>query len=197
MQTKTQNQKKPVTYTNDNILETVRGLGGSVTKSTVDAGAGVVSDVLTSLLGSKPKAGEMRQNEAVQLSAEKPTAPRVALRPEFVRPQPVRTEDIALKQQIAAVRAELKALAASIKSFQSEVQKAVNEQPVEPGVYHVNFFARLKSLLKLLREQIDDSRSWLALSTGRKKKMGYWGMLKKHGTTFGMSSERSIATQAG
>ena len=69
---------------------------------------------------------------------------------------------------------------------------------MDPGIYHVNFFERLRSILKVLREQIDDSRTWLALSAQRKqKKLGYWGMFKKHGTSFGLSNERSIATSAG
>ena len=113
------------------------------------------------------------------------------------RPKPVRTEDIAIKQQLEAIRQELKALAVSMKGFHQEVQKAVETPIAEPGIYHVNFFERLRSLIKLLREQIEDGRSWLALWNTRKKKMGYWGMFKKHGTSFGLSSERSIATQAG
>ena len=79
----------------------------------------------------------------------------------------------------------------------TEIHKAVAEVPVDPGIYHVNFYEKLKAVLKTLREQIDDSRSWLTLHQSRKKKMGYWGMFKKHGTTFGLSNERSIATSAG
>ncbi len=196
MQTKTQNQKKPVVYTNDNVLESIRGLGSSTGKAVVDTAASVATDVISSLLGAKPKSGELHPNEQVNLAKEKQPFPKVQLRPEFVRPA-VRAEDMQLKQQIEAVRAELKSLAQAIKSFQQEVQKAVDEVPVTPGVYHVNFFARLRSLLILLREQIDDSRTWLNLTTNRRKKKGYWGMLKKHGTTFGLSNERAIATQAG
>ncbi|MEK7119300.1 MAG: DUF5660 family protein, partial [Patescibacteria group bacterium] len=69
--------------------------------------------------------------------------------------------------------------------------------PVAPGVYHLNFFERLKSMLKILREQIEDSSSWLSLQNNRKKKKRYWGMYKKHGTSFGLSHERNLATQAG
>jgi len=56
---------------------------------------------------------------------------------------------------------------------------------------------RISSILKLLREQVDDSRTWLSLHTNRKQKRGFWGMYKKHGTQFGLSNERTLATQAG
>ena len=102
-----------------------------------------------------------------------------------------------LAQQINSIRSELKAIASSIQSLNKDLGNAIAEVPVDPGVYHVNFFERLRSVLKVLREQIDDSRSWLTMHSSRKKKMGYWGMYKKHGTNFGLSNERSLATSAG
>ncbi len=195
--TKPQNTKKHVRYANDNILESLRGVGGSVVKTTADSAVKIGGDVLGSLFGSMPKSGELFTKEAPQPEPERIPAVQPIHRPEMLRKPMPDFEQAKLKQEIAAVRSELKALSESIKNLHAEVAKAVDEVPVEPGIYHVNFFARLKSLLKLLREQIDDSRSWMILSSGRKKKMGYWGMYKKHGTSFGLSGERSIASQAG
>lgn len=201
MAPKQQNQKKPVAYTNDNILESLRGVGGSVAKTSADTASKISSDVLTSLFGTLPKAGELKADQPIELGnvavQERQPAPQITRRPDVLRPPSVNVQEINLKQQIEAVRMELKGIAESLKNLHQDVQKAISEVPVEPGVYHVNFFERLRSFLKLLREQIDDSRTWLLLSTGRKKKLGYWGMFKKHGTTFGLSSERSIATSAG
>ena len=197
MTSKQQNQKKSVTnFTNDNILESLRGVGGNVVKTSADTATKISSDVLTSLFGALPKSGELKANEPIDIRTEQEAVPVVARRPDILSP---RTDiaELNLKQQIEAVRMELKGLAESLKNLHTEVEKTINEVPVEPGIYHVNFFARLRSFLKILREQIDDSRSWMAVSNTRKKKMGYWGMFKKHGTTFGLSSERSIATQAG
>mgnify|MGYP001560895613 FL=1 len=95
------------------------------------------------------------------------------------------------------MRTELKALSATIKQFTHEVDRAIRDEPIEPGIYHVNFYQRLRSLLLLLREQIDDSRTWLMVSKGKKQKKQYWGLYKKHGTKFGLSSERTMATQTG
>jgi hypothetical protein len=73
----------------------------------------------------------------------------------------------------------------------------VSEQPITPGIYHLNYYERLKNVIKAIRLNIEDSRTWLALSTGRKGRKKYWGMYKKHGTTFGLSHERSLATSSG
>ena len=187
----TQPKPKKQAPPSESVLEALRQMGGGVGKTiTKDVIGKVGSDALTSLFGQVPRSGELFTNQPE-------VQPVQIRRPEILRPPMVRVEEINLKPQIEAVRAELKMLIASLKSFNQEVQKAVNEVPVQPGIYHLNFMERLKSILKILREQIDDSRSWLALSTNRKKQKGYWGMFKKHGTSFGLSSERTIATQAG
>lgn len=204
MTQKQQNQKKPQVYTNDNILESLRGVGGNVVKASADTASKIGTDVLASLFGSLPKSGEMKADQPIDFTPDLPAGrqerqplPQIGRRPDILRPPTVNIQEINLKQQLDAVRAELKGIAESLKNLHQDVQKAISEVPVEPGIYHINFFARLKSFLKLLREQIDDSRTWLNLSMSRRKKMGYWGMFKKHGTTFGLSSERSIATAAG
>ncbi len=197
MTQKQQNQKKVVQYTNDNILESLRGVGGNVVKTSADTASKIGADVLSSLFGSMPKTGELKPDQPIDFTPEHQPLPQIGRRPDILRPPTVNLQEINLKQQIDAVRMELKGIAESLKNLHQDVQKAINEVPVEPGIYHINFFARLKSFLKLLREQIDDSRTWLNLSMGRRKKMGYWGMFKKHGTSFGLSSERSIATAAG
>lgn len=186
-----QPKKKAPAVNNDSVLEALRQMGGGVGKTIAKDVVGKVgSDVITSLFGQVPRSAELFTNRAE-------FAPVQIRRPEIIRPPAVRVEEANLKPQIEAIRAELKMLATSLKSLGQEVQKAVSEVPVQPGIYHLNFMERLKSILKILREQIDDSRSWLALSTNRKKQKGYWGMFKKHGTSFGLSSERTIATQAG
>lgn len=194
--------QKPVrrlkTYTNDNILEALRGIGSGVGKGLIkDVAEKTASDALKSLFGGIPQHGELKANQVIDFSQERQPQPRMH-RPEVHQPERVVFhEDTAIKQQLDAVRAELKALSKSVQMLSLDIQKAVIETPVSPGTYHITFYEKLRSILKMLREQIDDSRSWLTLHTERKKKMGYWGMFKKHGTTFGLSNERSLATSAG
>ena len=190
--------KRPAAYTNDSILEALRDVSGGVGKTvTRDVAGKVATDALASIFGAPIKQGEMHQNESIDFPVER--APRQpAGRPEIQPAQKVIFhEDAQIKQRVEAVRAELAALSKSMKMLTVEIQKAVAEVPVVPGVYHVTFYEKLRSMLAILREQIDDSRCWLTLHTSRKKKMGYWGMFKKHGTTFGLSNERSLATSAG
>lgn len=193
-----QGKPRPKVTVNDSILESLRSLSGGIGKSIAKDFAGKGgSDALKSLFGSLPQQGELKPNQSVDLGQERQPMPFVR-RPEVMeRPPVVRGEEIGLKEKIEAVRAELAGVSKSLRNLESETQKAIAEVPVHPGVYHLNFFERLRSILKILRQQIEDSRTWLALFTERKKKIGYWGLYKKHGTKFGLSSERTIATQAG
>lgn len=188
------NKKVPVVVANS-VIETMRDVSSGVAKTVVkDVIGKIATDALTTIFSSTPNSGELRPNEAISLTA-KETQPKVAAaRIESARRPYVRVEESDLKQKIDAVRGELKALAAAIKTLNQDVQKAIAEVPVDPGIYHLNFLDRIRGMMKILREQIEDSRSWLSLSTQRKKKKGYWGMYKKHGTKFGLSSERSPST---
>ncbi len=178
-------------------MESLRDVGRGVGQTVVSDVAGkVATDALTSLFGAPAQTGELKQNQPIEMNRERPPQP-AAFRPEQMRTGVPRGEDIQLKQQIDAVRAELKALASSMNSLHQEINKAIAEAPVDPGVYHANFFERLRSIMKILRQQIEDSRSWVALSSRRKKQKNYWGMYKKHGTQFGLSSERTASTQSG
>jgi hypothetical protein len=191
-----QPKKKPIIYANDNVLESLRDVGAGVAKTVAsDVVAQSATDALSALFGGPiPRQGEQPREQQVGGEALTPQIHRQEVRPSMPM---VKAEEQGIKEQIEAVRAELKALAASIKNLNQDIQKAVVEVPVDPGIYHLNFFDRLRTILKLMREQIDDSRAWLGMSANRKKKMGYWGMFKKHGTTFGLSHERNLATQAG
>lgn len=194
-----QSKKPTQKYTNDSILESLRSLGSGVGKTVAkDVTGKIASDGLSSLFGAPVKRqGELKPNASVDMRPERVPFPgfrRPEIRPREPFVAPVEPH---LKEQIEAIRVELKALAASIKNLSSDIQKTVTEVPVTPGVYHKNFFERIRSILQLLREQVDDSRTWLSLHNGRKQKHGFWGMYKKHGTSFGLSNERTLATQAG
>ena len=191
--------KKPVTPNKDSILESLRTLGTGVTKTVAkDVTGRVAADALSSLFGGAVKRqGELTPDKPVDLRRER--APWPGFRRPEIRPREpwVTPVEPHLKEQIEAVRMELKALAASIKNLNTDVQRTITETPVNPGLYHKNFFERMRSILQTLREQVDDSRTWLSLYNNRKQKRGYWGMYKKHGTNFGLSNERTLATQAG
>lgn len=193
-----QKKKTPI-YKNDNIVESLNTIGTDVFKATTGEIGKIATDALTSVFGGPTKtSGEMAPNQVIEFgSNQQEAAPQPAPRHE-AQPRPnFQMLDAETKAQIEAIRQELKALAGALKNLHQEVQTAIEQNPVSPGIYHINFYEQLRSFLKVLRMQIEDSRSWLATSNTRKKKMGYWGMFKKHGTTFGLSNERSLATAAG
>lgn len=191
--------KKPQNKRNNAaILESLRDIGGGVGKTiTKDVAGKVAQDAFASLFGAMPKSGEFGKNRQVEFPHDERPFSSGKKAPEFDKRAMLNADQLHIKQELEAVRTELKALSQAIKQFSAEVDKAIHDEPIEPGIYHVNFYQRLRSLLLLLREQIDDSRSWLMVSSGRKKKKQYWGLYKKHGTKFGLSSERTMATQTG
>jgi hypothetical protein len=193
-----QQQKKRPVIAGDSIIESLRDISSNVGKTVMsDVASRVPSDVLSSLLGNVPRSGEIRQNESVAMTNEHSNGMRMGGQESALISQLSRKDKEEIGQKINEVRAELAALSKSISSLNIEIQKAVTEQPVDAGIYHLNFLDQLKSVLLTVRQNIEDGRTWLAAFTNRKQKRAYWGMYKKHGTSFGLSNERSLATQAG
>ncbi len=196
--TQSGSKKKQTHYKNDNVLEALSSVPSGVASTTVTEFGKIGADIVSAFLGSTPRSGELKPNQPIELGEKQPEqAPVQPQRIETISKPNVDVLELETKKQLEAIRAELKALIASLKNLHQEVQTAVSQEVVNPGVYHLNFFEQLKTFIKVLRQQIEDSRTWLAAFTTRKKKIGYWGMFKKHGTTFGLSSERSLATSAG
>lgn len=193
-------KKKQTSFTNDSVLESLRDLGSGITKAvTKDVITRGASDALSSLFGH-PTGGDLKpQSPTVEAFPERnPNRFSQVRQPEVYKPVIAdKREEPGMREKIAEVRAQLVGLAATIKKFNREVERAVEDIPVHPGVYHLNFLERLRGVIMAIRENIEDSSSWLSLWTSRKQKRKYWGMYKKHGTSFGLSSERNVSTQAG
>lgn len=198
--TKTMPKNKPASFKNDNVLEQLRGVGSDVAVNTVDIATNIGENIFSALVGASPQqSGELQPNQTIELGVQ----PQEEIKPQMEAPKmevahasiDAITEQT--RQQLEAVRQELKALSQSLKNLSQDVQSAIEQTPVAPGIYHINYYDQLRTFIHVLRQQIEDSRVWLQMSVGRKKKLGYWGMFKKHGTTFGLSNERSIATAAG
>lgn len=195
-------RKRPVS--SDNFLEKLRelgeGLGDSVAQDVIE---GVPSTAADQILGRK-KSGTLKPNEALSLDEIKEREQfRHQLNKEFFR---IRQEErLVFKQeeqktrlQIKAIQEELKKLVESTKYLAKEVEIASKLEPVEPGVYHLNFFERLKQAIITFRKKIEDSASWLSLFNQRAKRRSYyWSQVRKSGTKFMLSAERYTATQAG
>lgn len=191
--------------TGDSFLEALRDLGGQVGDSLLnDVVVGDLETAVEQITGTNLK--EIKPNEVVDFGKME-TQPKedkedlVQLRnflPDIVKQENqvfIRAE-IEVKQQIQAIRQELKNLAVSIKGLNQEIEVAVAENVPTPGVYHLNFFERLRSTIKALRERIEESTTWLA-AFNRKTGRRYWNQFKKHGSSFSLHNERAVATQTG
>lgn len=192
--------KKQSAMPNNSVLESLRDLGSGVGNTiTKDVMGGMANDALASLFG-QPTGGDFKrpQQPSVEGFPERsPFRPQMR-RPEVYRPMITdQREEAGMMEKLNSVRMELKALASSIKNLNSQIERAIDDIPAHTGIYHVNFLERLRGIIQTLRENIEDSGSWLSLWSGRKQKKKYWGMYKKHGTSFGLSSERNVSTQAG
>lgn len=93
---------------------------------------------------------------------------------------------------------ELKRLTDASEELKVEFREvSIEQRMVNPGKYHLNFFEWILSTIRLARMKIEDSGAWLSAFQNKKSKRQYWAMFKKHGTTFGLSNERVVATQTG
>lgn len=110
----------------------------------------------------------------------------------------VNRENQEIEAQLRELMQEIKKLADSSKELQMQFKEvAVEQRAVKPGKYHKNFFSWLLSVIRAARMKVEDSGAWLSAMHSKKKSREYGAMAKKHGTTFTLNNERTVATQVG
>lgn len=102
-----------------------------------------------------------------------------------------------MSSNIEQIKVELKKLIESSQVLKLEFAEVTVEQTPTVSQYHLTFFEWMLAVIRSAREKVEDSGAWLGTVQGKGAKKGYWGMFKKHGTTFGLSGERAVATQVG
>lgn len=197
-------------YFNDTLIESLRDMGRGVAKTVKsDLVGGIANDALSSLFGT-PKSGHIQPGEEISFDRQPQPPPYPERQPfHFGRREQyfsqysqevlarLRAQEKEVAQKIEEIRHELKALIATLKVVDQEIAQATENGIVEPGLYHLTFLDRLKTILKLLRQNLHESRSWLAVMRSKKKQRTYWALYKKKGTEFGLNPDRVIATQVG
>lgn len=199
------NKKKKKDLAYDNPIEAVRDIAENFTSAARDDLVGGMADsAFQQIFGGGAKAGDLNPNEEVLINNQKETgsiAETLAYqkqRESIEKNVFFYKEEVELKQQIEQLLKEIKLLIKSTNSLSAEVAAvAVEDAPVNPGKYHLNFFEYLIKMIKSLRERVDESQTWLRTFSSKKQQKKYWSMYKKHGTTFGLSNERVVATQTG
>ncbi len=214
----TQKSKQKINYYGDkNTVEARRDAGGSVAKSVAkDLGPDMVSDLWDQLLGVenpiKKAKGELQEGQEFDLSSLSKKQAKdseqlhsyveaaIDYKSEIIHVEKRKTQEDnhELQVKVEEIALELKKLVQTSKELRSKIRGASVEQRVtKPGKYHLAFFEWMVSMVRNARLTIENSASWLTAMQSKKQKRQYWNMFKKHGTTFGLSNERVVATQTG
>ena len=195
----------------DSFVESIRDIGSSTIKSlTNDVVKGTAQSVFDQILGSTrtghapttdsaPNFYEDWIKDREQKAATEATLKERAFQHQKQQEQQVvfSMADEKVRQELAGVRQELEMLVKSMGKVQKTIESAVIENVVDPGVYHLNYYRKLKELIIFMRKSLDDASSWLSVSSGRKGKGYYWGQVSKSGTKYSMSQERQVQMGAG
>ncbi len=107
------------------------------------------------------------------------------------------SQDRKIQEEIKEVRQELQLLIQTIGKVEQDIETAVVQEVVDPGVYHLNFFKKLASWLRIVRKSLQEGELWLEMWHSRSQRSAYWKGVKKGGTSFMLSGERSVVTQTG
>lgn len=192
---------------NDNFLEALRDLGRGVVDETKSQVRQAIGDIPQSF--GLTSSGTLQPNESFSLdqlkqaenSGEKKAQTRFAHQLSQMREEEhtrFARQEREAKEQIKSIQQEIMSLAKSTGELTQEIQIATSQIIVNPGIYHKNFFAHLKSLIINLRKQVQSSKEWLSTHNTRSSQQShYWSQVDKSGSKFMMSSERYTVTSTG
>jgi hypothetical protein len=204
--------KKP-RQTTDSLLESLRDIGrdagGSLSE---DVFKGIPQDFFSQMFGQEqPKAkasGDLMPGGSIEIkhAIEEQKQENQVLRAKLATEQRMRQElEVASEQKSQDLRVELQAvmqevssLAMSTAELSNETKIAVLQAPVNPGIYHVGFFTRLREFIKSFRQKIQGASLWMQAANSRaQKKKGFWGGVQKGGAKRLLSQEDYMQRSAG
>jgi hypothetical protein len=190
----------------------MRDMGGSVVKSfTNDVVKGTAQSIFDQLLGSAKsgQAPDISENSTPDLGAfiaekEKQAADEARSQERAFHVHKAQETkvlfshaDESLRKEIDGVRQELQMLVASMGKVEQQIEQAMMDNIVDGGLYHLNYFQKLKTWIKFMRKSLEDGSAWLQMSSGRKSKGYFWSQEAKSGSKYSMSSERNVQMGAG
>lgn len=211
-----QRKFKSQTNIDQNPIEAIRDIGASVVESAKnDLARGLVTDLWDQMLGTeigkenttRQTSGDLKEGQEITLKKrpkKEDKNPQVEAGWDYTgeilhaEKRISQTENRELSARVSEIMIELRKLTSSSKELEAVFREiTVEQKPVNPGKYHLNFFEWMLSTIKSARMKIEDSKNWASLFASKKGKKEYWSLFKKHGTSFGLSGERTAATQTG
>ena len=198
-------KKKAQNY--KNFIEAFKDIGSSTIRSfTKDVVGGTVKSAVDALTKTQSPADSQTPKEDFNFQEYLNLQERKIRQQERTRFESIKREEKVIfsreqqqiKIEIQTLQTQIKKLAGEQIGLMKEVEQASFQAVINPGVYHQNFFERLIHLIKLAKKRISESRTWLHLYNRRaKQQKGYWAGVKKSGTSFMLSGERTVSTQSG
>lgn len=199
--------------TNNSFVESMRDMGSGVVKSlTNDVVKGTAQSIFDQLLGSA-KTGRMptTPDQAINPDLDKYIAEKENQAAEQAKMQERAFQthkmaetkvlfsyaDESLRKEIDGVRQELQMLVATMGQVEQRVEQAMMDNIVDGGLYHLNYFQKLKTWIKFMRKSLEDGSAWLQMTGSRKSKGYFWTQEAKSGSKYTMSSERNVQMGAG
>ena len=210
---KAQKAKNIKTVRNTNVLESLKDVGGSVTKSlTEDLAKGASEEFFRQLFGAKPSekhSGDIYPGETVEfkdlVNGQREENLKLKKQISFERQlsyeqnRLIENRSNELRLQLQALMQEVNALAKVTQGISHEVQVAAVQAPANPGFYHLIFFEKLLEFITSFRKKVENAEVWLASSNKRAGKKNFWATYKGKGGggSFLLSPDSYLQRSAG
>lgn len=204
--------KKSSAPKGDSFVEQIKSIGSSAVNSLkTDVVKGTAQSIFDQLIGTSQSAATPPEDSASSDQLQQWVAEREASAAEEARRDEriIQTHksvqekvlfsfaDEKLSREISEVRQEIAMLVKTMGKVEQQIEAAVMQEIVDPGVYHLNFFRKLKTWVKMMRQSLEDASLWMSVQQGRGKRSYYWNQFSKSGTKYSMSSERNVQMGAG
>ncbi|HVZ67535.1 MAG TPA: DUF5660 family protein [Patescibacteria group bacterium] len=106
--------------------------------------------------------------------------------------------EMSIQRSVDEIRIEIQKLIKTSRLVERTVKDATADKaPVKAGKYHISFFEFVLNVIRDATRKLEDTNTMGAVFTSKKQQSKYWNSYKSHGTSFGLSGERSSATQTG
>lgn len=185
--------------TRQNVLESLKDLGGEVT-----------SDFFRELVGIQNQAkrsGEIGQGQSLQMDEvlagkeeeNNKLRAQISLERQLSISQDRLTQQKSneLRVQLQALMNEVTKVADSTHDFAEQIKVATLQAPANPGIYHILFFEKVLEFLQSFNKKINEASIWLSGNNKRAEKKNYWAMYKKKGSSFLLSPDHYSQRSAG
>lgn len=194
-----------------NVIESLKGLGISTGDQMEDLISKTSEDFFKELIGmpkvQKKVSGEISPGESVEVSQalSGKEAENKKLRAQISLERTLSTDERRISEekigklrvQLQALMSEVAKLAEATQGLAKEAEEATLLAPVNPGIYHINFFEKMIGFLQSFRKRIEESGTWLQSTNKRAEKKNYWAMYKKKGSSFLLSPDHYLQRSAG